>query len=87
MTVLRNVLAALLLAAFGIYVLRAFPTVWGLGIGSVSVLSALCIAFPTQIHDGALSLKGTLALIIPVIVDVLPGGSRKTDPPKDDPHA
>jgi hypothetical protein len=81
MTVLRNILAALCLAAFGVYVLRSYPGTPGLIGGALSVLGALCIAFPTQMGDASKGLKNLLVIFIPIVKGALPGGQRADDPP------
>ena len=84
MTIIRNILAALCLAGFGVYVLHAYPTGYaGLGVGGIAILGALGIAFPTQMDDGFGHVKGWLVLLIPVVKGALPGGSRKDDPPAE----
>ena len=85
MKLLRNILAALIFAGLGVYVLWYFKTVVGLGVGVGAILIALGIALPTQLHDGVLELKANLVLIVPVIQDALSGGRRKSDPPEDPP--
>ena len=84
MTLLRNILAALLLAVFGGYVLRSYPGMSGLIVGGLSILGALGIAFPTQMQSGALSLKSILVLLVPVVKGAMPGGNRADDPPAPD---
>ena len=84
MTVLRNILAALALAALGVYILHAYPSGYvGLGAGGVCVLGALGIAFPTQMDSGFAHVKGWLVLIVPVVKNAWPGGRRADDPPAE----
>lgn len=85
MTFLRNLLAALALAAFGAYVLRGYHTTAGLVMGGLAILGALSIAFPTQIDGAGAHVKGVLVLILPTVVDAMRGGDRKSDPPADPP--
>jgi hypothetical protein len=84
---LSAVIASLVLAVLGAYVLREFRTSWGLGAGLLCEFFALAIAFPTQFHDGALALKENLVILVPVIVGAIAGGRRNTDPPADPPPA
>ena len=80
-TTIRNIVFALLLAAFGIYVLRVYAGLTGLIVGGLAVLGALGVAFPTQMDSVAPRLKGLLVLLIPVVKGAVPGGSRADDPP------
>lgn len=80
---LRNLAATLCLAALGGYLLRVVPGLLGSVGGAVLILLALCIAFPTQMHDGGARLKDVLVLILPTVFDAVKGGDRKSDPPKD----
>lgn len=81
--VIGGIVAALFCALLGAYVLRHFQTAFGLGVGVTLELLAVAIALPTPFQAGATSLRKGLVLLIPVIVDALPGGARKTDPPAD----
>ena len=83
MTVIRNVVFALLLAAFGIYVLRSYDGLTGLIVGGLSVVGALGVAFPTQMESVGPRLKGLLVLLVPVVKGAVPGGSRADDPKAD----
>ena len=83
MTFLRNLIVCLILAATGAYVLWQFHTALGLGSGLVCIGLTLCIAFPTEIKPGVQTFRENVVLVVPVIVDALKGGDRKTDPPKD----
>lgn len=73
MAFLRNVLVAALCAAFGGYLLRFVPGYVGSCGGSLLVLLALFIAFPTQMQVGLTHTKEGLATIVPVIVSLWPG--------------
>jgi hypothetical protein len=83
MNAVRNILAAFFLAAFGVFALRTYAGPLGLSVGGLSVLGALCIAFPTQMNDVGPRVKNLLVLLIPVVKGALPGGDRKTDPKAD----
>lgn len=84
-TILGAVLAALVCALTGAYVLWQFHTNWGLIGGILLELLAVAIALPVPLHAGAVSLKENVVLVLPVLVDALKGGSRRTDPPPDSP--
>jgi hypothetical protein len=77
------VIAALVCAITGAYILRHFPTTFGLVGGAGLILLGVGIALPIQLGQGAAALKTNVVLVVPVIVDALKGGSRKTDPPAD----
>jgi hypothetical protein len=79
LTILAAVLAALTCALLGAYMLYALKSVWGAAL----VVLGICIALPTPFTAGVTTLKGTLVLIVPIVKDVLVGGSRRTDPPAD----
>jgi hypothetical protein len=85
LAILGAVLSALACALLGAYVLRHFQTPSGLAVGVGLELLAVAIALPTPFHAGVVALKDNLVLLVPVIVDALPGGSRKTDPPANPP--
>ena len=85
MKILGAVLASLVCALTGAYVLWQFHTNWGL-IGGVGLeLLALAIALPTPFTAGMATLRGGLVVIVPVVLDALKGGARKSDPPADPP--
>lgn len=81
--ILGAIFAALVCAAAGGFILRTFLTFAGLMTGSGLILLSLAIAFPTPFQKGVVVLKNGLLLILPVVTDALPGGSRKTDPPAE----
>jgi hypothetical protein len=85
LAILGAVIASLVCAVTGAYVLWQFHSTGGL-IGGVSlILLAVAIALPIPLHDGAARLKENVVLVVPTILDALKGGSRKTDPPADAP--
>lgn len=75
------VLAALVLAATGAYVLWQFHSTAGLIVGVSLVLLAVATALPIPLHGGAVSLKDNAVVIMPVVLDAVRGGDRHTDPP------
>lgn len=81
LAIVGAVISALACALLGAYVLRHFQTPSGLAVGVGLELLAVAIALPTPFHAGVVALKDNLVLLVPVIVDALPGGNRKTDPP------
>lgn len=81
MKILSAILAALICAALGCYMLLVMKSTWGVGL----VLLAVCIALPIPFTAGVTTLKTNLVVIVPVVLDVLKGGSRRTDPPADTP--
>lgn len=81
--ILGAVLAALVCAATGAYVLWQFHTTAGLVGGLLGVLLGVAIALPVPFHAGVAALKEDAVLIVPVIVDAVKGGERHTDPRKD----
>ncbi len=87
LAILSAVLAAVACGLTGAYVLRQFHTTAGLIGGLVLVLLAIAIALPVPFHAGVAALRENAVLIVPVIVDALIGGSRRTDPPADPPAA
>jgi Kef-type K+ transport system membrane component KefB len=84
-TIVGAVIAAVICAAAGAYILWQFHTTPGLVGGAALVLLGVAIALPVPLHEGAMKLKENVVLVVPVIVDALKGGSRKTDPPMDPP--
>jgi hypothetical protein len=87
LTILGAVVAALVCAATGGYVLWQFHTTAGLVGGGFLVLLAVAIALPVPFHAGVAALRENAVLIVPVVVDAMKGGARKTDPPADPPAA
>jgi hypothetical protein len=90
MKIVTAILAALIVAALGCYVLLVLKSAWGAGL----VLLALCIAFPTTIRVGvsefahsASDLKEAGVVVLPVVFDAKAGGERRTDPPAAPPIA
>lgn len=84
--ILGATVAAFICTLTGAYILWQFHTTPGLIGGVALVLFGVAIALPTPFTTGAVTLKGGLVLVVPVImnaVDALKGGSRKTDPPAD----
>lgn len=86
-SVLGALFAAAVLSALGVYVLRSYHELWGLGIGVTCILGALAIVVPVQLKAGAHNLKDSasdvhdaVVVIVPHVVDALPGGDRHTDP-------
>ncbi len=85
LAILGAVIAAIVCAMTGAYVLWQFHTTPGL-IGGVALeLLGVAIAVPVPFHAGVLALKENVVILIPVIVGALKGGDRKTDPPADPP--
>ncbi len=87
LTFLGAIIAALICAATGGYILWQFHTTAGLVGGAGLVLLGVGIALPVQLQEGVVVLKSNATLIIPVVVGAIKGGERKTDPPPDDPPA
>jgi hypothetical protein len=85
LTILAAIVAALVCAGTGAYILRQFHTTAGLLGGGFLVLLAVAIALPVPFHAGVSALKDNMVLIVPVVVDAMKGGARKTDPPADRP--
>lgn len=85
LAVASAILAALVCAATGAYVLWQFHTTTGLIIGVLLILLAVGIALPIPLHSGMVAIKENSVLIVPVVLDALKGGDRHTDPPKDAP--
>jgi hypothetical protein len=83
LTFLAAVLAALIVAGTGGFILYTFHTTAGLIGGAGLVLLGVGIALPVQLQQGAAELKANVVLVVPVIVDALKGGQRKSDPPAD----
>jgi hypothetical protein len=83
-TFIGSIIAAIICAGTGGYVLWQFHTTTGLATGVMLVLLGVCIALPIQLKEGVSVLKSNAIIIIPVVVDALKGGSRKTDPPASD---
>jgi Kef-type K+ transport system membrane component KefB len=80
LSVLSAVVASLVCALTGAFVLWSFKTNWGLLAGVALVLLALAIALPVQLKRGTTELKDNATVIVPVVVDALAGGERHTDP-------
>jgi hypothetical protein len=80
---IAGIIAALVVAATGGYILWQFHSTPGLIGGAGLILLGVGIALPIQLREGAAVLKANVVLVVPVIVDALKGGSRKTDPPAD----
>ena len=79
--------AALVLAALGAYVLYTFHTTAGLAVGVVCILLALMIVVPVQIKAGAKNMKDAgkdvhdaIVVVVPTVVDAVMDGERHTDP-------
>jgi hypothetical protein len=85
LTILGAVLAALICAATGGYILWQFHSTAGLVGGGSLVLLGLAIALPVPFHAGVAALKENAVILVPVIVGAMKGGQRKTDPPADAP--
>jgi O-antigen ligase len=83
LTFVASILAALIIAGTGGYVLWQFHSTPGLIGGVGLVLLGVGIALPIQLREGAATLKANVVLVVPVIVDALKGGGRRTDPPAD----
>jgi hypothetical protein len=83
LTILAAIVAALVCALTGAYVLWQFHTNWGLLAGVALVILALAIALPTQLRQGTAELKDNATVIVPVVVDAMKGGERHTDPPAE----
>jgi hypothetical protein len=79
------IVTALICAGTGAYILREFHTTAGLLGGGFLVLLAVAIALPVPLHAGVAALKENMVVIVPVVVDAMKGGARKTDPPADSP--
>ena len=78
------------LTALGVYVLRTHQDTPGLIVGVVSIALALMLIIPVQLKASAKNLKDVghdvhdaLVVVVPTVVDSVPGGERHTDPPKD----
>lgn len=82
--VIGAILASLVCAATGAYILWQFHTFGGLVGGGLLVLLSVAIALPTPFHQGVSALKDNLVLIVPIVTGALSGGRRVTDPPKDE---
>ena len=80
LSVLAAVVASLVCALTGAYVLWSFKTTAGLIAGVALELLALAIALPTQLKHGTAELKDNATVIVPVVVDAMKGGERHTDP-------
>lgn len=85
--VLGIIIATLMLALTGAYVLWAFHTTVGLVMGVVLVVLAIAVALPAQLRKGAQDLKGVsvdlhdaTVVVMPAVEDALHGGARHTDP-------
>lgn len=83
MTFVGAVIAALVFAATGGYILWQFHSTFGLVGGGGFIALGVAIALPIQLKEGATALKENVVLVVPVVVDALKGGGRRTDP-KDD---
>lgn len=83
LAVLGAIVAALVCAVTGAYVLWQFHSTTGLVVGVGLILLGVGIALPIPLHSGIVAIKENSVLIVPVIVDALKGGDRRTDPPKD----
>jgi hypothetical protein len=77
------ILAALICAATGAYVLRHYSGTAGLAVGVALVLLGLAIALPTQLRKGSMTFKDSVVVVVEQAEDALKGGSRHTDPPAD----
>ena len=82
-TFLMAILAALICATTGAYILWQFHTTAGLIMGVALVLLVVAIALPIPFHTGILTLKENAVTVIPVVVGAIRGGKRATDPPAD----
>jgi Kef-type K+ transport system membrane component KefB len=80
LAVLSAVVASLVCALTGAFVLWSFKTTAGLVAGVALELLALAIALPTQLKRGTVELKDNATVIVPVVVDAMHGGERHTDP-------
>jgi hypothetical protein len=78
-------IAALVCALAGAYILWQFKTTYGLIGGAGFILLSLGIALPIQLGKGAAAVKTNVVLVVPVVYDALTGGGRKTDPPANPP--
>lgn len=87
LAIVGAIVTALICAGTGAYILREFHTTAGLLGGGFLVLLAVAIALPVPFHAGVAALKDNMVLIVPVVVDAMKGGARKTDPPADGPSA
>lgn len=85
LTFIGAILTMLILSATGGYVLWQFHSTAGLIGGVALILFGLAIAAPMQFGAGASVLRKNVVLVVPVIVDSLKGGKRKSDPPHDPP--
>ena len=80
LSALAAVVASLVCALTGAYVLWQFHSTGGLIAGVGLELLALAIALPTQLKHGTTELKDNATVIVPVVVDAMKGGERHTDP-------
>lgn len=85
LAILGAIVSALVCAGMGVYILREFHTTAGLLGGAFLVLLAVAIALPVPLHAGVAALKDNMVVIVPVVVDAMKGGNRKTDPPAEPP--
>jgi hypothetical protein len=85
MKAIRNILAALILAVLGCYVLWVFKSTWGLSIGVALVLLAVAIALPTELRSGVDELKHGAVVLLPVVLDAKTGARAGSEcPPERD---
>lgn len=77
-----SVVAALLLAAFGVLIVYFVHTIAGAALGGFFVLLGVGIALPTRLHDGIASLKAG-GLELQPLVDGFFKGRRSTDKKPD----
>ncbi|MCU1381986.1 MAG: hypothetical protein JWL71_683 [Acidobacteria bacterium] len=83
LAVIGGILAALVCALTGAYVLWQFHSTAGLGVGVGLILLGVGIALPIPLKSGVIAIKENSVLIIPVIRGAIKGGDRPDDPPAD----
>jgi len=85
LAVLSAIVAALVCALTGAYTLWQFHSTAGLCVGVGLILLSVAIALPIPLRSGVMAIKTNAVVIVPMIVDAMQGGDRKTDPPADPP--
>lgn len=77
LAVFSAVLAALICAATGAYILWQFHTTFGLVGGVGLVLLSVAIALPTQLKRGSAELKDSVVVVVEQAEHALKGDSSK----------
>lgn len=85
LAVIGAILAALVCALTGAYVLWQFHEITGLCVGVGLILLGVGIALPVPLRSGVMAIKENSVVIVPLILGAMKGGDRKTDPPADPP--